>query len=135
MKCQYCGYEWIAKKENPVACPKCKRRLDIRRVGLQIGGTVGPNDSVGMYVPMPIKPGIGVKVNLESEFDQELKKIFEKIPDNHPKAEQIRELVNEVLKERDQGRKIQKISMLVMIGAGITQIATEISKITKLLGF
>ena len=35
-------------------------------IGLQIGGTVGPNDSVGMHVAMPEKPGIGVSVDINS---------------------------------------------------------------------
>lgn len=137
MKCQYCGYEWTAKKENPVACPRCKSRLDRPRrvVGLQIGGTVGPNDSVGMYVPIPIKPGVGVNVQLDNEFDKEIKTLSEKIPSDHPKATEIHNLVDDILTTKEKNSKLQKISTLVMIGAGVTQIATEISKITKLLGF
>lgn len=42
-----------------------------RRVtGLQIGGTVGPNDIVGMHIPMPTMPGIGVKVMVGNEVDK-----------------------------------------------------------------
>jgi|GEM_PF-1693943 rubrerythrin len=26
--CGYCGYEWMARKEEPVSCPRCKRRFD-----------------------------------------------------------------------------------------------------------
>jgi len=24
-KCEICRYEWLARTENPKACPKCKR--------------------------------------------------------------------------------------------------------------
>lgn len=24
-KCQRCGYEWRSIKNNPIACPRCKR--------------------------------------------------------------------------------------------------------------
>jgi len=24
-KCKQCGYDWESRKENPTACPKCKR--------------------------------------------------------------------------------------------------------------
>jgi rubrerythrin len=27
-KCKYCDYEWKTRKENPKACPRCKRRFD-----------------------------------------------------------------------------------------------------------
>lgn len=27
-KCNNCGYEWETRIENPVSCPKCKRRFD-----------------------------------------------------------------------------------------------------------
>lgn len=26
-KCLYCKYEWDSRKENPKACPKCKRYI------------------------------------------------------------------------------------------------------------
>lgn len=137
MKCNYCQYEWDPRTESPVACPSCKNRLDRPRriVGLQIGGTVGPMDSVGMYVPMPIHPGIGVKVQLDPQFDKELNEIASNIPSNHPKAEQMKMLIDEVLQEKDKGKKLQKIHTIVMIGAGITKIAESIAKISHLLGF
>jgi hypothetical protein len=28
MKCEYCNYEWETRKEQPVSCPRCKRRFD-----------------------------------------------------------------------------------------------------------
>jgi hypothetical protein len=28
MKCKKCNYQWIARKENPKACPRCKNRID-----------------------------------------------------------------------------------------------------------
>jgi len=28
MKCSKCGYEWIPRKDTPVSCPRCKRRMD-----------------------------------------------------------------------------------------------------------
>ncbi|MDD5191598.1 MAG: hypothetical protein PHH54_02255 [Candidatus Nanoarchaeia archaeon] len=31
MKCENCEYEWEARKENPKACPRCKRRFDYPR--------------------------------------------------------------------------------------------------------
>lgn len=30
MICFKCKYEWISRKPNPKACPKCKSRLDNR---------------------------------------------------------------------------------------------------------
>ena len=29
MRCNKCGYEWEARKDNPKECPRCKTRLDI----------------------------------------------------------------------------------------------------------
>jgi len=26
-RCPYCGYEWVARVENPKKCPKCQRWL------------------------------------------------------------------------------------------------------------
>lgn len=31
MKCPHCSYEWKTRKAQPVACPRCKRRLDFPR--------------------------------------------------------------------------------------------------------
>ncbi len=28
MKCSNCDYEWKPRKENPMSCPRCKRRWD-----------------------------------------------------------------------------------------------------------
>lgn len=111
------------------------KKQSIKKVGLQIGGTVGQNDIVGMHIPMPTQPGIGVKVQLDDEFDKEVREIYRKIPDDHPKAAQIRKISEEILNTKEKDYKLQKIGTLVMMGAGIIQIATEISKITKLLGF
>ena len=35
MKCPYCNYEWLSRKSNPKACPRCKRRLDIDRASIK----------------------------------------------------------------------------------------------------
>ena len=32
MKCKYCGYEWESRKENPISCPRCKRRFDYDKI-------------------------------------------------------------------------------------------------------
>lgn len=104
-------------------------------VGLQIGGTVGPNDRVGMYVPIPIKPGVGVKVELGEDLNNAAKEVATSIPDDHPKAPEIRQIVAEILTEKSEESKIKKAHTLVMIGAGITQVAVGVTKITKLLGF
>ncbi|MBI4359753.1 MAG: hypothetical protein HY564_01495 [Candidatus Jacksonbacteria bacterium] len=140
MKCKFCEYEWTPKKESPVACPRCKNRFDFDRprrvVGLQIGGTVGPEDSVGMHVQIPITAGVGVSIKLNNdEFDETLRAVSEKIDDTEPKAEQLKKCVAEALQEKSPESKLKKIHMVVMIGAGITKIAKEISQITKLLGF
>lgn len=31
--CELCGYEWNPRKDNPVSCPRCKRRFDYPKVG------------------------------------------------------------------------------------------------------
>ena len=103
--------------------------------GLQIGGTVGPNDKVGMHVVMPVNPGVGVKVDISPEFDEVVKKVAAEIPSDHPKAAQIKKLAEEIVTDKDKQTKLQKIHTLVMKGAGITQIATGIQKLTELLGF
>ncbi len=135
--CKYCEYEWTPKKKNPVACPRCKNRLDrpARTVALQIGGNVGPTDRVGMHIRIPIKPGTGVKIQLDSQLDKELKAISKKIPADHPKARHLQKIIKEALQEKDKGAKLQKISTIVMIGTGIVKIASEIAKLAKLLGF
>ncbi|MBU1089747.1 hypothetical protein KKF38_03060 [Patescibacteria group bacterium] len=108
---------------------------DGKTVGLQIGGTVGPNDKVGMHVPIPVAPSVGVKVQLGDELDNAAKEVAANIPDNHPKAVEVRKIVDEILLEKDKESKLKKTQKLVIIGAGITQIAVGIGKITKLLGF
>lgn len=25
LKCKYCNYEWLPRKDKPVQCPRCKR--------------------------------------------------------------------------------------------------------------
>lgn len=105
-------------------------------IGLQIGGEVGPNDSVGMHVSMPEKPGIGVSVTVDNGLlDDAVKEVGVNIPDSHPKASQICQIVEDILATKDAESKIKKVQTLVMVGAGITQIAIGIAKITKLLGF
>ena len=27
IKCPYCGYEWIPRREHPIECPRCKKYL------------------------------------------------------------------------------------------------------------
>ena len=138
MKCKYCNYEWQPRKDNPASCPSCKNRLDRtpRVVGLQIGGTVSPMDRVGMHVSMPVNPGIGVKVELAPQFDQELKEIAKKIAaENTPQSEKLKKLIKKTLKENDMGKKLQKINTIVMISAGIIKIAEHTAKLSKLLGF
>ena len=136
MKCEYCEYEWTPKKANPVSCPRCKQRLDRPRrvVGLQIGGKVSPNDSVGMHIAIPIKPGVGVTVDLNTQFDVALRSIAKNIGD-HPKSNDIRKAVNEAINDRSNESKLQKIHTVVMTCAGITKVAKQVAQITKLLGF
>ncbi|MFH1653363.1 MAG: hypothetical protein ABIE74_04830 [Pseudomonadota bacterium] len=136
MKCEYCEYEWTPKKASPVSCPRCKQRLDRPRrvVGLQIGGKVGPNDSVGMHISIPIKPGVGVTVDLNNQFDVALRSIAKNIGD-HPKSNTIRKTVNEAINDRNGESKLQKIHTVVMTCAGITKVAKQVAQITKLLGF
>ena len=104
-------------------------------IGLQIGGTVGPNDRVGMHISIPTQPGVGVRVEIGDEINNAAKEVAASIPDDHPKSEEIRQMVNEILSAKDKESKLKKAQTLVMIGAGITQIAVGIGKITKLLGF
>lgn len=33
-RCGFCDYEWVSRQDNPKACPKCKRRLDTKKVSL-----------------------------------------------------------------------------------------------------
>ena len=105
-----------------------------KRIGLQIGGTVGPNDEVGMHIPMPNKPGIGVQVDI-NDINNIVKKISEQIPDDHPKAGKIKKVANEILEQTDHQSKLQKVQQLIMTGAGITQIAESIAKLSEILGF
>lgn len=30
LNCIYCGHKWIKRKANPVQCPNCQRRLNVR---------------------------------------------------------------------------------------------------------
>lgn len=137
MKCTHCQYEWTPKKANPVSCPRCKQRLDHPRrvVGLQIGGSVGPHDRVGMYIPMPVNPGVGVTVDLNNQFDVALRSIAKNIGSDHPKSENVRKTVNAAINDRNNESKLQKIHTVVMTCAGITKVAKQITQITKLLGF
>ena len=27
-KCRFCDYEWLSKVDDPVSCPRCKKRFD-----------------------------------------------------------------------------------------------------------
>ena len=103
-------------------------------VGLQIGGTVGPNDRVGMHVSMPSKPRIVVKVEFGDDINKTAKEVAASISDNHPKAREIRQIVGEILAANDKETKLKKVQTLVTIGSGITQIAVAIGKLTVLLG-
>ncbi|OGQ23236.1 MAG: hypothetical protein A3I05_04075 [Deltaproteobacteria bacterium RIFCSPLOWO2_02_FULL_44_10] len=137
MKCKFCEYEWITKKESPVACPRCKNRFDRpgRTVGLQIGGFVGPEDKVGMYISMPLSPGTGVSINLDSQFDNVLETIMPKLGDIEPKEKQLKVFVRDTLHEKNNESKLKKIHTIVMTGAGIAKIVNEIGRLTKLLGY
>jgi len=28
MKCPFCGYQWEERNNDPVSCPRCKKRFD-----------------------------------------------------------------------------------------------------------
>ena len=138
MLCKFCQYDWQPHVNNPVSCPRCKRRLDIvprNIVALQIGGSVGPNDSVAMYIPMPVNPGIGVKVELNSDIEKELDNILTKLPNDNSKRTIVEETITSYRSSPNGGERIQLLYKLVMTAAGITQIAESIQKISKSLGF
>jgi hypothetical protein len=104
-------------------------------VGLQIGGTVGPDDKVGMHVTMPAQPGVSVSINPNvTKINNELDNINKNISNNEPNAKEVREIVREILEEQDETKKLEKIKKLVNIGKGITSIATSILTIKQMLG-
>ena len=78
--------------------------------GLKIGGIVKENESVGMHIEMPKKPGVGVHININDQIiDNKAKKIMESIP-NIPETEKILEKAKEVLDEKESELKINKFA-------------------------
>jgi len=37
-KCEHCNYEWVPRVEEPVSCPRCKKRFDIVKKKKEVGG-------------------------------------------------------------------------------------------------
>jgi len=49
-ECEFCRYNWISRVENPLSCPRCKRRFDYKeaRIVLQkLGKEFGYNNLIG----------------------------------------------------------------------------------------
>ncbi len=103
-------------------------------VGLQIGGTVGPNDSVGVHVKMPNQPGVGLSVDINAQIDNEVRKIADTISTGHEKSDDIQKIVKEILSEQNNHTKTEKIKTLISIGTGVAQIATSILTLKYIIG-
>ena len=103
-------------------------------IGLQIGGQVGPNDSVGMHIAMPTKPGIGVSIDINSaQINQRVSEFLNDIPDNQ-QYKTVQNVANEVINENDFQLKLRKLETLVSIASGIATLTTSIQPIKQLLG-
>lgn len=102
-------------------------------IGLQIGGTVEPNDRVGMHVTIPSQPSVGVRIEVNHELDHAIREVGIKLPADHPHFSEIKKLVDETLLERDLEVKRLKVKEIISLGANITAIATAIGKVAQLL--
>ena len=135
LKCNYCSYEWESRTDEPKVCPRCKNRLDKapkRIVGLQIGGTIGPDDKVGVYVPMPTRPGVGAMINIsEINPDNEVEEILKSVPSTDTRAAKIQKVAEEILTEKNEQRKKEKIGFLVTLAQGITTIAHNLAVLSQ----
>lgn len=104
-------------------------------VGVQVGGNVGPNDRVGMYVAMPVQPGVGVSINVnDSLVNSNIKEIISSIPGADEKSTAIKKVATEILEERDKSVKLQKIKSLIQMGADFATIAQFVLNIRHLVG-
>jgi len=104
-------------------------------VGLQIGGNVGPNDSVGMHIVMPTQPGVGVSVNVNNiEIDNKIVEFLKNLPVGNGTYDEVKKIAEETLAEQNNSNKLQKLSDLVNIASGMATIATAIMPIKQLLG-
>lgn len=106
----------------------------MKTTGLKIGGTVGPDEIVGMHVKMPTTPGVGVSVEVTNRVDEDIKQILEKMTGDDEKSQEIRSLAKGIVEEKDSQQKLNKIKDLVSIASGITAIAGNIFNITKIIG-
>ena len=103
-----------------------------KRIGLQIGGTVGPDDEVGMHIPMPNRPGIGVAVNVDS-IDSTIRGIVKDIPEDHPAGDELKIIAGKIFREANVKSKIEKIKDFIRVGAGIAQLAGKIAGLVRIL--
>ena len=105
-----------------------------KQIGLMIGGTPEPDDVVGMHVSMPSSPGVGVSVDV-NKVNVILQDISSQISSVHPKATQIKQMVNDALSEKQPEIKFQKIKNIINFCADIAQIASSIYTLKSLVGF
>ena len=55
MNCPKCNYEWVSRKMNPCACPRCKSRLDMPKLN-QTKGCETEATNVNSSLTVNLKP-------------------------------------------------------------------------------
>lgn len=86
-----------------------------------------------MFIPMPDRPGVGVKVDISS-FDpnKEVKEILDKIKDERiPNKEKIISVGQEAIKLKDNNKKAEKIGYFVSLIQGITTVAVNVQRLLE----
>jgi len=101
--------------------------------GLKIGGSVGPNDSVGVHVAMPTQPGVGLSIDINDQLDSAIRQISEKVSNDDPKASDVRNMITAILAERNQQTKIGRVKAFIEFGANITSIAANVLELRRYL--
>lgn len=125
-----------------------KKHIIGKRVRVQIGGeppeeeendaVVGDDVSVHVSAEDVGKYGsiVGERVELKigSDIDQIIHNIMSTIQDSQiQRRDEIEAICREILEEKDQNRKLDKIAKLISMGAGIAKIAQFIMQIQALL--
>ena len=102
-------------------------------IGLQIGGSLRPQDKVGMHVAMPKIPGVGVDVDV-NRIDSLAQEVIDNLPDGHVDTDEVKKLAESVIEDCDMNSKIDKVNKLVSIGAGISQIGGTLYSLSNVIG-
>lgn len=101
--------------------------------GMKIGGSVGPNDRVGVHVQMPTQPGVCLSIDVNNELDGTLRQILDTVSMDDPKQNDIKKMIEEILAEQNQQTKFDKVRSFIEFGASVVSIAANVITLKQYL--